>query len=251
MQGFYILSRLLGYLSFQGPDFKRFGIKRLWLSGIIVFVAVISSGYLLPARSIAVDRQEVIEQRTENTKTFKNSDGTTTIEFSTEPLHYLDDAGTWQDIDTSIIALNISSSSDTMNTMAVDPVSYPQYSVTKNAYKAYFGSTLAEPIRMEWKDKSVEFYPLNYTTPSVSVVKNSITYVDAWKDADLRYIVTPRELKEEIILKTAAVAATYSFLVRTVGVTLVKETDGSMACTTRRRVISFGCCRLPMQKIIR
>ncbi len=205
----------------------RFLVLKLWLP-IAVMVAILN-GYPLPGQTLAAERQEIIEQRTETSKTFKNADGTITVEFNADPLHYLDEAGTWQDIDTSIVASDSASTPNALLAYAAAPTPYPQYSVTKNTYKVFFGDILAEPIRIEWKDKAVEFYPLNFATPSVSVAKNAITYIDAWKEADLQYNATSRQLKEKIILKAAIAANSYSFLVKPIGVNLVKEPDGSIS----------------------
>jgi hypothetical protein len=46
--------------------------------------------------------QEVLEARTEYSKTFKNADGTTSICGSMLPMHYKDEKEKWQDIDTTI-----------------------------------------------------------------------------------------------------------------------------------------------------
>ncbi len=170
MQRLFGLGRLLGFSIFQGSNSKRTGKSKLWVT-VTAFGFAIFFGVLFPARSIAVDSQEILEQRTEYTKTFKNSDGTITLDFSGEPLHYLDGTGAWQDIDTTIVT---STSASTQTGLLASSTLYPQYSVTKNSYKAFFGETLADPIRMEWKDKSVEFYPLNYATPSISVEKKPL-----------------------------------------------------------------------------
>ncbi len=229
MGEFFSAVRIYGRFSFEVRKWRRSRRSKLWFVIMVGLTAAVVAGFMPPSRSLAADRQEIIEERTENTKTFKNSDGTTTIEFSADPLHYLDANAAWQDIDTNIAASNPTSTPTTFGALTTASPSYPQYSVTKNTYKAYFGDTLAEPIRFEFKGKSVEFYPLNYATPSVTVVKNAITYTDAWKDADLEYTVTPGQLKEKIILKSAAVVTTYSFLVKPFGVTVVQETDGSIS----------------------
>lgn len=227
MQRFFVWDGIFRYSNLLRRTFQRVHRNRLWLS-LIILVLAIFSGLVVPGRAKAADRQEIMEQRTENSKIFKNNDGTTSIELSGTPLHYLDEANTWQDIDTTIVTSNSTSTQNILSTFTASSTSYPQYCVTKNAYKAYFGSTLADPIRLEWKDTSIALYPQNSGASSVLVEKNSIIYADAWKDADLEYTVNPRELKEGIILKAVTAATTYSFLVKTTGITLVMETDGSI-----------------------
>jgi len=71
----------------------------LWLS-LLMFV--IHSAEASSARA----RRELVEKRTLTSKTFDNGDGTYTTIISTAPMHYLDDEGRWQDIDTEIRPLN-------------------------------------------------------------------------------------------------------------------------------------------------
>jgi hypothetical protein len=46
--------------------------------------------------------RELEERRTASSTSYRMSDGTTQVELSTEPVHYKDSSGKWQDIDTKV-----------------------------------------------------------------------------------------------------------------------------------------------------
>ena len=87
--------------------------------------------------SVKSDATEVVSKRTENTKVFRNSDGTEQYIITGGPLHYKDTNGKWKNIDSSIIAKEDGSG----------------FVMDESIYSAYFNKNFtSDPLIMVNKD---------------------------------------------------------------------------------------------------
>ena len=83
------------------------------------------------------ERQELVEKRTENSKTFSNDDGTLTTEISQKPIHYKDTHNNWEEIDNVL----------------VENKSEKVFENKANAFKVKFDKQIANDPFLEVKDK--------------------------------------------------------------------------------------------------
>jgi len=82
--------------------------------------------------------------------------------------------------------------------------------MTKASFKAYFGDWWStnpclasfEFLNAEDEERWVNYKPVGANPTDTKVEGNTITWVDCWPGADLRYVVAPEKLKLDIIYKT-------------------------------------------------
>jgi RHS repeat-associated protein len=177
-----------------------------------------------PARSVrwpeAKRVKELTNRRTANGRFYQLSDGRVQAEISHTPVHYRDAGGVFRPIDTTVGA--------TTRTGFVQ-------GNTTNAYTSLFGATTGRLVRFEVDGRHVE---LGLAAPSRAVSPkvdgSTVTYAGVAAGADLVYEVTPRELREKIVLKQAPQAGfTQQFTVKIGGVDAVQREDGSIAFVPR------------------
>lgn len=157
---------------------------------------------------------ELTELRTETTKRFRMSDGTIEAELSAGPVHYRDNAGHWQDIDTRVAAS--------------DKPGYG-FGNSKNSFRSDFGMRSDQLVGFEAAGRSISLGVAGAgraVTPTVS--GNQVTYPDVFGTADVRYRVGPKSLKEEIVLHQVPEVATYTFDLKLAGLSARAEQDGSI-----------------------
>lgn len=153
--------------------------------------------------------KEVIGKRTANTKTFDNSDGTHTLQIYQEPVHYKEN-GAYKEIDSNI---KLSSTGGFEN--------------TAGPFKARFGekANSDELTSLEFGGVKASFSLADAatagTTPTVEGSK--ITYKNILPDTDLREIIVRGGVKEDIILNKYTGKNTFTFELKTAGVTAKKE----------------------------
>ncbi|WP_338754762.1 DNRLRE domain-containing protein [Bacillus sp. FJAT-52991] len=169
-------------------------------------------------------QKELIDKRTETSKTYQNPDGTLTTEISPSPLHYKDPSSKqWKEIDNT---LEVDSTSDTIsNTANTFDVDFSkEWSQNKTAVEVEEGDTSISltPVPTDKKGKAPNH-------ASAKVNKNSITYQEAFDDTDLTYTVGNQKVKEDIILKEKPQpdeAISYSFAIDLKGLTYETKEDG-------------------------
>ncbi|MGE5576811.1 MAG: hypothetical protein ACM3TT_06385 [Syntrophothermus sp.] len=199
---------------------RRLNIEVL-IKSFVLFLALI-----LPMASpvLADSRKELIGERTEYTKKFDNGDRTITFQVSSSPLHYQDDAGTWQDID-----------------LDVTNIGEPDYElgVLKNKFKTRFGRHANQPTRFDFKGAWVQFKPEGSKNVPGVAAGSTVTYQGAWEGADLRYKVGAEELKEEIVLQAPGAVTRFRFHFVAHGVSARQEADGSIGFYLADGIKSF------------
>jgi hypothetical protein len=159
---------------------------------------------------------ELADRRTANARYFQLSDGRVQAEISSTPTHYKDATGAFQPIDTT-----------------VGDVTRPGFvkGNTRNAYASMFGASTDRLVRFEVDGRHVEVGltgAARAVTPRVE--GSTVTYEGVAGGADLVYEVTPRELREKIVLDRAPAGGfSLSFTVAMGGVRGVARDDGSIA----------------------
>lgn len=145
----------------------------------------------------AVTSKEVAGLRTQFATVFAQSDGTYREVVSTAPVHFQDPNGNWQNIDNTLVPSHRSgyATSNKANSLIVD-----------------FPRTLAQPLVLTSSRGSVSLQPVATSTAGSSD-GSTVRYPGAWPGVTLEYRVAGAELKESMILDSAAAAATQmSFL---------------------------------------
>ena len=141
---------------------------------------------------------EVVDQRTRNSRTYVAEHGQLQTEIFTEAIHYKGDEGKWKAIDNTIV------DSDE-----------PGFSAENagNAYSVLFPDDLSTgPIRLEDDEHWLEFQVNGATGAGVTSGSNR-TYEDALPGVDLIYDVEGGALKETLKLESPLSTSSFSFSV--------------------------------------
>jgi RHS repeat-associated protein len=169
-----------------------------------------------PAWPAATRVKELAGRRTANATFYQLSDGRVQAEVSTTPVNYRDPAGGYRPIDTTVGATR--------------RPGFVKGNAT-NAYTSLFGDRTDRLVRFEVDGRHVEMGlagPARAMSPQVQ--GSTVTYATAVNGADLVYEVTPRELREKIVLAKAPDGAFYAqFVVKMGGVDAIRRDDGSIA----------------------
>lgn len=176
---------------------------------------------------------EIEELRTTDSKTYQLSDGSFKYVGYAEEVHYKDSNGKFADIDNSI-------------TGSAEKDGYT-YTNKANSWRAYFSSQLSvsKAVLLEAGD-----YSLSFNMPSASQQNaakktadmtehadsyyedkksdnRAVIYQEALTGVDVVYTVRTSGLKEDIVLKNAAVPHSFEFVLTADGLTAVKR-DGTV-----------------------
>ncbi|MER7243310.1 DNRLRE domain-containing protein [Kribbella sp. NPDC000426] len=158
--------------------------------------------------------RELDGRRTATSTSYRMSDGTTQVELSTEPVHYKDSKGTWQDIDTKVVA---GSGDDSFEN-------------AKNSFRTRFGKSSDRLLTFEADGESISLGAAGDKRALTPLVKDSsVAFADVFGTADVRYYVSRTGVKETVVLTAAADAASeYTFELHTSGLTAKPQPDGSI-----------------------
>lgn len=169
---------------------------------------------------------EIVEKRGEFEKYFQNEDGTITVASYADPIHYKNDNGEWIDIDNTLVE-NLSEKANKINEQKIYSNKNNSFNVTLNE-KANSDELVTIEIdgyKISWK--------LNNTLDVNSVINNGVDedkeftqtdlnnltseaiYKNAFDNADLRYTLSFKALKEEIILNQVPTFNNIKYTVKT------------------------------------
>lgn len=146
---------------------------------------------------------EVKSKRTEHSKTYDIGDGQYKIETSSDPLHYKDLMGNWQNID--------------LNFKTVENKNY-KYQVIDSGLKALFKESLTEdypmrlssergyisfkPVSMRWKNENGDIEEVATAAfNGVEIKDNKIKYIDEFPGVDDEFVVDYNTVKDNLIIK--------------------------------------------------
>ncbi|MFI5712279.1 hypothetical protein [Kribbella sp. NPDC051620] len=158
--------------------------------------------------------RELDSKRTASSKSFVMSDGTTQTVLSTEPVHYRDGKGHWQDIDTKVTG----------------GTGEDSFQNDKNSFRSNFGKSTDRLISFEADGASISLGAAGDKRKLAPTVKDStVVFPDVFGTADVRYRVSRTGVKEDVVLAGAAdAAAEYTFELQTSGLTVKEQADGSI-----------------------
>ena len=156
------------------------------------------AGELLPSEGQdASEPVEVVERRTADSATFVREDGRFETVFYGGPVHYRDDQGAWQPIDTALVPS--AEAGALRNSAGPVQLSLP----------AALGSG---PVRATRDGVSVAFTmrgatgtpspgtPQSLPATSEAAAKASVTYANAVEGVDVSYSAMPEGVKEDVVL---------------------------------------------------
>lgn len=159
---------------------------------------------------------EDLTKREENVKHFRMSDGSFVAAQYDSPIHYVNSEGEWVEYDNSLSEIE---ATEEQTALFGETELYTTGNETKNVVFAP-KSNSNTLVSYEAKDYPIS---LNYQSAKKSYIKvddeelnlkgndayltlpdisQEVIYEDVFNDVDLQYIVTPSELKENIILKS-------------------------------------------------
>lgn len=172
---------------------------------------------------IKKERKELIDKRTNKTKTYQNPDGTLTTEIYQSSVHYQDlSSKEWTEIDNTLVK------DSTDNTITNK----------SNNFNVDFSETISTKtpvLEIEEANKAISLTPSPSESNKVSqsskakTKENKVVYEDAFKNADLVYTVGSEKVKEDIVLKKepeASEQVVYSFSLSLKGLTYEEQQDG-------------------------
>ena len=149
---------------------------------------------------------EVVAERQEKAKTFRDKDGVSRTKLTLVPQHYRTTKG-WEDIDNTLV------SGATAGTL-------------RNKANAFRTDLAAGRVAVESSEGTVEMIPLDGTprTPVADRDGTSATYRDVWPGVDLRYTPESNGLKEEIVVNRKPASNRFAF--RMSGASVAPDGDG-------------------------
>ena len=184
---------------------------------------------------------EVIDSRTESSKTFRMSDGSFVAADYGKPIHYSDENGGWQDYDNTLsysdavdsedIAGYGTLESDISIKLANNSNSGNLLKIKMNGYKISLSLPDAN------KSKALELYPQTTVADDDSLdsattltkFSSGAIYKDILDGTDLEYIISGSNVKENIIVKEKQDSYVYTFELKLNGLVPVLNDDGSIS----------------------
>ncbi|MCE5190430.1 MAG: DNRLRE domain-containing protein [Actinomycetia bacterium] len=206
------------------------------LSLVLSFALTLSTIQVAPAYAspspMPPARRELVDKRTQFSKTYDNRDGTFTYESYLEPIHFANnETGIFDEIDSSL-----------EETVTSEGRGYKN---RRNGFAVFLPETVAEQtvsisddlgsIRLRPKGRLGEA-PVHEAYEETSVptpmTGNSRSYEHAFGGTDLVYESVAQGLKETIVLRSDTGKSTFSFDLDCPGFTPSLEASGSIAFTS-------------------
>ena len=158
---------------------------------------------------------EVLDRRTESSRTILNSDGSYTVESFSGPIHFKDKKGALQPIESDLVASD-----------------KPGYAVKNKANS--FGVNIKDQLgpeanALDVAGKSYTLSPQGVGDGEASLTDKGINYTGASAGADVAYEITQVGLKETITLAGPDAATSFTTLLKgPSGTQVTEENDGSL-----------------------
>lgn len=161
---------------------------------------------------------ELRDQRTMHTKSLVNEDGSATSVVSSAPLHFQDDTGVWQDVDTSLrqdFGGAFRCDTNTMRTL-----------IANTADK---GMSLKGVSRRGYG--AISFHPIGSSKARAErKSETEVLFEQVWPGVDIEYAMLSGALKESVYLKSPKAASTrLEFAISCKGLRASLQADGSLA----------------------
>ncbi len=181
---------------------------------------------------------EITEMRGESVKHFRLADGTYQAVFYGEPVHRLDEAGQWQEIDNSLAERSgMLATKDSRVKFAKKTTGSGEiYTLHDGNYKITVGLIDAEKkvsgIVTDMSSSEEGMSNLQKMT-NIENLSSTVIYQDVWQGVDVEYIVTSNHMKENVIVKKAADSYSYEFTLGLNGLTAKLENGSILLCDSK------------------
>ena len=170
-------------------------------------------------------RTELLDWRTEDSRTFRNADGTFTTDYFSAPVFYRDAGGSFVPIE----AVPVPSASDGI-----------AYQTKAGPVIVRFGDTSTAPnaVSVTRPEDTISFSPklpatLSAVPTPMAVAPTSdgqhVTYPGVYPGIDLRYTLLPTGVKEDIVLTKPGGPTIFAFALDLGGLKPTLEADGSIS----------------------
>ncbi|RJE83574.1 DNRLRE domain-containing protein [Paenibacillus sp. 1011MAR3C5] len=171
---------------------------------------------------------EAVDLRTSNSKHFLLSDNTYMARVTFTDQHYLDETGTWRNIDTSLTDEAEIDVSDPLISLEAAQTLTASFSASSRkkadtsesdmrALKVPFDVKLPKRISKGYTigkgSESLTFIPLEASNTKGEVLGNKMLYNDVWTSSDVELEVMENGIKETIYLKDEQAPTTFRFQV--------------------------------------
>jgi RHS repeat-associated protein len=147
--------------------------------------------------------QELVGQRTATSETFRNDDGSFTTSAYAAPIHYLDNAGKWAKIDSTLVD---------------SPLAAYAWTNRANSFHVHFKNQLADDyLRFAVRGRPFTLSLAGALKAKAAAHGAEIRYAGALADVGLDYAVRTDGLEETLTLANASVPAQYRFTLDPLG----------------------------------
>lgn len=187
------------------------GLFFMYCSSVMVLG---QDGQALPHKQ----RKELIAKRSAYSKTFRNMDGTTTVQVSSVPVHYRTAGGAWEVIDTTLE--NAASEVDE------DGEEYG-FKVVKNAFQTYLPKRGRGWVTLKSGQSSIAFKLISNSNKTFRKQREGIIANEVLNNCDLSFTVKQGALKEDLILKNSSAPKSFEYLLKLRGLRLENK-DGQL-----------------------
>lgn len=186
---------------------------------------------------------EVIEQRTETTKTFRMSDGSFVAADYGKPIHFINDLGEYSDYDNSLVFTEQLSSEDEDFAGYETKESNIHFKIANNTNSSNLLKITKDKYKISLhliganKSKGLEIYephakPEGNNINAVTVLNkfsSGAVYKEILPSTDIEYIISGSSIKENIIVKEKSDSYVYIFELKLKGLAPVIRDDGSIS----------------------
>lgn len=172
--------------------------------------------------------QEVVSERTANTKTFLKIDGTYEVAYYDTNVHYFYN-GSWLDIDNSLL----STTDDLENISNIFKVSFPKKLDDNKDVKLTYGE-----YKIKWSVGDINLSQVqdkknvNITASNPQEllnVRQEVLYENVQENVSLEYILLGTQVKENIILENYVESFNMTFEYKLKNLELYEDTDGNIS----------------------
>lgn len=190
-----------------------------------------SSEEIIQESKNRVRKEEVVNLRTSNTKTYINEDNTKTMVYSFEPKHYKTKTGELKDMFTTVgLDRGYKETQSVVGkSESTDPVAL--YAVSGNMTTRF--KPFAEGITYNYEGKEFSVKPKNANNVIPKRVSqdgiDKVVYENVFEGIDVEYEVSAGSVKENIIVKNKKAATNFSFEYSGISLTKHPNVEGAIA----------------------
>lgn len=168
---------------------------------------------------------EVVERRTADSRTFVREDGRFKTVFYGGPVHYRDNQGAWQPIDTALVP-SAEAGVALRNSAGPVQVSLPAALGSGPVVAARDGISVAFTMRGATGAPSPGTPQSLPPASSEEAARSSATYANAVEGVDVSYSAMPEGVKEDVVLAGPDAPTSFDFVVETSPGLSARETPG-------------------------